>query len=103
MAARPEERNGLGFTDEEMVREAAKIEALFDFLPDSAAIHPEWKRIVTQHRVRGLKTFDARLVAFMVIYGIGQILTFNSGDFVRYPEIAVVDPSDIAASGYPKA
>lgn len=46
-------------------------------------IYPEWKRVVEQHRVLGVKVYDARLVAVMNLYGVDTILTFNTGDFKR--------------------
>ena len=32
----------------------------------------------------------------MKIYGIHRILTFNTGDFVRFPEIEVIHPDSTA-------
>ncbi len=37
---------------------------------------------------------DARLVAAMNVHGIGGLLTFDSKDFKRYPEILVVSPEN---------
>jgi hypothetical protein len=37
-------------------------------------------------------THDARLVAAMMVFGVGSILTFHTTDFVRYPAISVIDP-----------
>jgi predicted nucleic acid-binding protein len=92
VATRPEGRNGLGFSHEEALQEMASIEALLTLLPDSPAVHPEWKRLVRDYRVQGLKTFDARLVAVMNVYGIRTILTLNAADFKRYSGIAIIDP-----------
>lgn len=63
VATRPVERNGLGFSQDEVVREVASIESLLTLLPDSANVYTEWKRIVEVHKVQGVKVYDARLVA----------------------------------------
>jgi predicted nucleic acid-binding protein len=39
---------------------------------------------------------DARLVALMNVHGVRQILTFNTGDFVRF-EIEALHPSAVAS------
>jgi hypothetical protein len=63
-----------------------KIERILTLLRDSAAIYPEWKRLVViiRHSVLGAKVHDARLVAAMDVHRIARILTFNAGDFARY-------------------
>jgi hypothetical protein len=45
-----------------------------------------------------VQVHDARLVAAMEVQGISHILTFNVTDFVRYPDITVVHPQDLAAT-----
>lgn len=44
----------------------------------------EWKRIVADSKVQGVKAYDARLVALMRVYEVDTILTFNAADFQRY-------------------
>jgi predicted nucleic acid-binding protein len=93
VATRPVAVNGLGFTHEEVLSEVQNIEGLLTLLPDSPGIYAEWKRLVTEHKVQGIKVFDARLIAVANAYGVGSILTFNAADFRRYGNIAVLDPS----------
>jgi hypothetical protein len=64
--------------------EVEKIERILTLLRDSAAIYPEWKRLVVRHSVLGAKVHDARLVAAMNVHRIARILTFNAGDFACY-------------------
>jgi predicted nucleic acid-binding protein len=52
--------------------------------------------MVVQHRVSGKSVHDARLVAAMIVHGIGEILTFNMQDFTRYTEISVLDPANVS-------
>ena len=93
VATRPVSANGLGFSHAEVIAEVQNIEGLLTLLPDSPGIYPEWKRIVSDHKVQGIKVFDARLVAVAATYGVGSILTFNAADFRRYASITVIDPA----------
>src|SRR5262245_54162011 len=77
VATRPVANNGLGLTVQEARREINGIESLFASLPDTPAIYPEWKNLVTQYSVSGRPAHDARIVAAMHVHGISHILTFN--------------------------
>jgi predicted nucleic acid-binding protein len=95
VATRPAVNNGLGLSHGTVLAELATIEDLLTLLPDSPAIYPEWKRLVAQYRVTGVKVHDARLAAVANVYGIKSILTFNTSDFARYEHLAALHPSDI--------
>ncbi len=97
VATRPADRNGLGFTPEEAWQEVRSIEGLLTLLPDSPGIYTAWKRLVNEHKVRGVNVYDARLVAVMRVYGVEQLLTFNVDDFRRYGNLNVVHPSSLQA------
>jgi predicted nucleic acid-binding protein len=75
--------------------EVRGIEGILTLLPDVPAIYPEWKRLVSDHKVSGLKVYDARLVAIMNVYAVRSILTFNTADFTRYRGLLVLHPSQI--------
>ena len=72
-----------------------QIERVFTLLPDHPAIYDHWKRLVATHGVIGNQVYDARLVAAMMAHGVGRILTFNGGDFIRYG-IEVIHPSPVS-------
>lgn len=76
-------------------RRARVIERLFTVLPDGPAVHAEWRRLVVAHAVSGVQVNDARLVALMRVHGLASLLTFNKGDFDRYPGIHALHPGDI--------
>jgi hypothetical protein len=78
-----------------VLAELAAIEELLTLLPDSPGIYPEWKRIVTDYNVMGVKVFDARLVAVMNVYGVRSMLTYNTADFARYTGLTILHPSDM--------
>jgi len=58
-------------------------------LPDIAAIHDEWRKLLVTHNVSGVRVHDARLVAAMRIYGVKRILTFNNMDFANYADVDI--------------
>lgn len=95
MATRPTEVNGFGMSLAEATTKIADFEVLLTLKPDQAEIYFEWKALVTQHAVMGKPAHDARIVAAMKVHGITHLLTFNGGDFKRFPGITVVSPTEI--------
>src|SRR5216110_2145053 len=53
-------------------------------LPDSLAVHEEWRKLLVTYGVSGVQVHDARLAAAMRVHGVKRILTFNDRDFARY-------------------
>lgn len=100
-ATRPAAQNGLGLTPAQTHSELVGFKALFILVDDTPAIYPQWEQLVVQHQVSGKNAHDARLVAAMNVHGITRILTFNVNDFQRYPNIIVLDPTQIVASRPP--
>jgi len=97
VATRPADLNGLGFSHEEALQEVSNIERLLTLLPDIPAIYTAWKEVVREHKVQGVKVYDARLVATMSIYAVESILTFNTSDFKRYIKFTALHPSSVLA------
>jgi predicted nucleic acid-binding protein len=91
VATRPAMENGLGLAVEQAMRHVLDLKRLFILLPE-APLQSEWERLVTTYRVSGRNSHDARLVAAMMVHGIGSVLTFNVQDFTRYGGITVLDP-----------
>ena len=89
---RPVDRNGYGLTPQETDRRAKFFEQRLRLLPDSLAVHEEWRRLVVAHDVSGVQVHDARLAAAMRVHGVGRILTFNDRDFFRLPGIEAIHP-----------
>lgn len=88
-------RSGFGLSVEETDLRAKVIESYLTFLPDSEAVHLEWRRLVVTYSVMGVKVHDARLVATMLVHGVTDILTFNTDDFKRFSQITAVHPTAI--------
>ena len=92
---RPLAANGCGLKVSDAKREIALLEREFTFLPDNEKVHTEWRRLVETHSVSGKQVHDARLVAAMIVHGVTRLLTLNTADFKRYPEITAVHPRAI--------
>jgi predicted nucleic acid-binding protein len=95
VATRPAMENGLGLTVEQAMGQVRDLKRLFALLPETP-LQSEWERLVATYRVSGRNSYDARLVAAMMVHGIGSILTFNVQDFTRYAGITVLDPRMVA-------
>jgi predicted nucleic acid-binding protein len=80
-----------------VIQEVGSIENLLTILPDIPAIYSAWKEIVRDHKVQGVKVYDARLVATMKVYSVESILRFNTADFKRYSDITALHPSAMLA------
>jgi len=94
---RPLDRNGYGLSPQETDRRARLFEDKLRLLPDSLAVHQEWRKLLVVSNVSGVQVHDARLVAAMRVHGVGRILTFNEKDFARYTDIEAVNPRTISA------
>ena len=93
VATRPEQVNGLGMSAVAANADVAKIVQRFRLVRDEQGIFDVWRRLVAQHQVLGKNAHDARLVAAMAFHGIPDILTFNTGDFQRYPGVRIINPA----------
>lgn len=95
VCTRPAEVNGLGLNIEAADRYTAQMARFLAIVPESAQAFDLWRRLVVDHAVIGAKVHDARLAAIMRAYGISHIMTFNTGDFARFPGITVIQPADV--------
>lgn len=95
VATRPVADNGLGMAAEQAESELAQIKTLFRLLRDERGILPRWEQLVVDHAVQGKTAHDARLVAAMARHNTKQLLTFNAGDFARFPKITALTPDNV--------
>ncbi len=89
---RPIDRNGYALSPQETDRRAKFFEEKLRLLPDSLAVHEEWRKLLVTYGVSGVQVHDARLAAAMRVHGVKRILTFNDRDFSRYRDIEAVHP-----------
>lgn len=99
VATRPRDSNGFGMTPHEVATEFERMDRLFSLMLDERAILPRWQELVRKYEVCGKPAHDARLVAAMLRHGLTHLLTFDSGGFQRYQEIATVTPEGVVADG----
>ncbi|PYX54572.1 MAG: PIN domain nuclease [Acidobacteria bacterium] len=92
---RPVDRNGYGLSPREADQRARLFEGKLRLLPDSLAVHEEWRRLIVAHDVSGVQVHDARLAAAMRVHGVERILTFNDQDFARFPRIEAIHPGAV--------
>jgi len=95
VATRPIAANGLGLKTAQAARELIRLKTLCGILADTPDILSEWEQLVVRHEVRGKQAHDARLVAAMKVHRVTHLLAFNTGDFRRYDDITVVDPTGV--------
>ncbi len=98
VATRPVAVNGLGLTMAEAQAELVGLRQIFTVLDETPAILARWEQLVIQYQVMGKNAHDARLVAAMLVHGVGRLLTFNARDFQRYQGITVVSPQDVLSA-----
>src|SRR5437016_3750567 len=91
VATRSIAENGLGLVVADAKAEIDRIRAAFPLNPDSPVLLDEWERLVVAHDCKGKSAHDARIVAAMKLHAVTQLLTFNTKDFTRYTDIAVLD------------
>ena len=96
VATRPKiSRGGLGLNTRSALYQVDRLLELFELLPDSPQILPEWRQLIQAHSVSGVAAHDARIVAAMNVHRISNLLTLNTADFKRYSHITVLHPNDI--------
>jgi len=78
-----------------------QVEAAFPLLNDKPDLFAAWRKLVVAHNCKGKVAHDSRLVAVMKTHGVTHIISFNVGDFARYPGVTVLDPNILAASAPP--
>jgi len=95
VSTRPESANGYGLTTAETLTRLQYFERAFTILPESSQSYAIWKKLIVTHDVQGKMVHDTRLVSVMLSFGIRQMLTYNTADFARFPEITAIHPYDV--------
>jgi predicted nucleic acid-binding protein len=87
VATRPASANGLDMSVNEAILEIQQLTKAYLVLPENELILSNWKTLVTKYAVKGKKSHDARLVAFMQSHQIQKLYTLNMEDFKRFEAI----------------
>ncbi|MBK8466787.1 MAG: type II toxin-antitoxin system VapC family toxin [Chloracidobacterium sp.] len=88
-------RGGLGLSVESTERKVKLIEKHFRLLPDNLKTFTEWRRLVSDLKIKGVQVHDARIAASMIAHKISHLLTFNESDFRRYSQITIINPVNV--------
>lgn len=98
VATRPIEVNGLGWTIEQTRSTIDQLLDRFPLLEETSQIFPNWLNLVTNGKVMGKRTHDARIIAAMRAHEVTHLLTFNPSDFKITSGITIVHPTEIRES-----
>jgi predicted nucleic acid-binding protein len=90
VATRPFDKNGQGLSVERVKRRIEIIERFSEIVSEDNVSYQNWKRLVEQYGVQGVKVHDARLVSIMLRSALQQILTLNDADFERYKPEGII-------------
>ncbi|RCJ17720.1 twitching motility protein PilT [Nostoc sp. ATCC 43529] len=64
----------------------------FQVAEDNSQVTKRLLTLMEQIPIGGRQVHDANIVATMLVYGIPQLLTHNTGDFARFSELITVLP-----------
>ncbi len=98
VSTRPTSVNGLGRTPIQAIADVRVFKAAFTLLDDPPSLYSTWESLVLSKPVLGRKAHDARLVAAMMVHGLGKVLTLNPQDFQGYLGIHALTPGEVAAT-----
>lgn len=90
---RPKELNGFGLVPSIASTTIRGWISRYDCPDDPPGLAIHLLQLCESHQVRGKQGYDCRLVAWMELHGIKHLLTLNSADFARYPQVEVLDLS----------
>ena len=95
VSTRPVDRNGFGLSIPETGRRFETVVRNMTLLSETEDVFATWLKLMKTHEVRGTQVHDAHLAAVLEVHGVTQLLTFNGGDFKRFPQIRAVHPQDV--------
>lgn len=94
VATRPTDVNGLGWSSKYTRKIIDELLERFPVAEEVPQIFPNWLTLVTDNDIKGKRTHDARIIAFMRATKISHILTLNPDDFTGVSDITIVHPRD---------
>ncbi|BFM38216.1 PIN domain-containing protein [Synechocystis sp. LKSZ1] len=98
VATRPLNVNGLGWSVEQTQNIIEQLLEHFSVVEETSQIFSIWLNLVTENKISGKRSHDARIVAIMLASAVSHILTLNPSDFSGMSSITVVHPCEIIAS-----
>lgn len=95
VATRPTDVNGLGWSIEQTRNVIDQLLDRFPLANETSQVFPNWLTLVTENKIKGKRTHDARIVAVMLTSGISHVLTLNATDFSGIPGVTTVHPQKV--------
>ncbi|MBD1939535.1 type II toxin-antitoxin system VapC family toxin [Microcoleus sp. FACHB-68] len=77
---------------EVLIEDVRLFQTQFRVAEDNAEVTEQLLRLMEEIPVGGRQVHDANIVATMLVYGIGQLLTHHVADFNRFSELISVVP-----------
>ncbi|WP_017299554.1 type II toxin-antitoxin system VapC family toxin [Nodosilinea nodulosa] len=95
VATRPVDVNGLGWSIEQTREVIDQLIDRFPLVEEGPQVFSTWLSFVSENKIKGKRTHDARIAAVMSVSDISHVLTLNPTDFSGFPGVSVVGPQDI--------
>jgi predicted nucleic acid-binding protein len=95
VSTRPLEDNGYGLSVAQTQNRMRILESQLIVFSESLQSYDRWKHLVAKYEVRGKQVHDTRITAIMLQEDIRSVLTFNTADFTRFPEIVTLHPDEV--------
>ncbi|MGD0699358.1 MAG: PIN domain-containing protein [Trebonia sp.] len=84
VATRSAEQNGLGMSLPDALGNVRAIRARTSLLAEDSKVSDRLLGLLADIECRGKQVHDANLVATMLVYGVGTVVTMNLADFARF-------------------
>lgn len=92
VATRPVRVNGLGLAAADALANADTLADRLRFLEETRLAYVRCRQLVEETGSGGKQIHDANIAATGLTYGIDAVVTFNTSDFERFPELRVLSP-----------
>jgi predicted nucleic acid-binding protein len=90
VATRPEERNGLGLSQQDSVANARALCGRLRLLDENEKVNARLLALLDDIGCGGKQVHDANIVATMLVHGVDTIVTGNVEDFTRFERLITV-------------
>ena len=98
VARRPIPNNGFGLKSGQVESYLSIVDRFTQTIVENLRSFEIWRKLVSEHSVKGARVHDARIVSVMIAQQIDTIVTFNVTDFVSFSGIRAVTPAQISTS-----
>jgi predicted nucleic acid-binding protein len=90
VATRPEERNGLGLSQQDSVANARALCGRLRLLDENEKVNTRLLALLDDIGCGGKQVHDANIVATMLVHGVDTLVTGNVEDFTRFERLITV-------------